>query len=219
MGRCCSGTRASSTATSRPCAPPGSHYGFDFDPSVPVRALDPVQRDLLLYGVDSPIFRSHYPDIDAPDTVAKGRFEGVVTNLLRRHAEHTTDPDTDYLREAGAPAGAAAPAPSAAGRACAPRPAAVSVAGRSIVEVTRMPLGELAAWIAGLQHGPARRGLADRRADRRRSAGTHPAAGRDRPGLPDPRARHPVALGGRGAAAAAGGPARLRADRRALRPG
>ena len=39
----------------------GRYYGFDFDPSVPVRALSPAQRDLLLYGVDSPSFRSHYP--------------------------------------------------------------------------------------------------------------------------------------------------------------
>ena len=29
----------------------GRHYGFDFDPALPVRSLGPVQRDLLLYGV------------------------------------------------------------------------------------------------------------------------------------------------------------------------
>jgi excinuclease ABC subunit A len=74
----------------------GRHYGFDFDRSVPLRALSPAQRDLLLYGAESLAFRSHYPNIEAPTTVAKGRFEGAVTILLRRRAEHATDSETDY---------------------------------------------------------------------------------------------------------------------------
>jgi excinuclease ABC subunit A len=77
----------------------GRHYGFDFDPSVPVQALSTTQRDLLLYGVDSQVFQSHYANIEAPDTVTKGRFEGVVTNLIRRHAEHTSDANPDYLEK------------------------------------------------------------------------------------------------------------------------
>lgn len=128
----------------------GRHYGFDFDPSVPVRALSQAQRDLLLYGVDSPSFRSHYPEIEAPSTVAKGRFEGVVTNLLRRHAEHTSDADTDYLEKLERLLVLQA-CPECDGTRLRPEARVVSVAGRSIVEVTRMSLGTLAEWIAGLQ--------------------------------------------------------------------
>lgn len=128
----------------------GRHYGFDFDPSIPVRALSPAQRDLLLYGVDSPSFRSHYPNIEAPNTVAQGRFEGVVTNLLRRHAEHASDTDTDYLeklerllvRQACSECG---------GTRLRPEARVVSVAGQNIVEVSRMSLDQLAEWVTGLQ--------------------------------------------------------------------
>ncbi len=127
----------------------GRYYGFDFDPSVPVRALGPAQRDLLLYGVDSPAFHRHYPNLEAPTTVAQGRFEGVIPNLLRRHAEHAADVDRDYLdklerllvRQACLACG---------GTRLRPEARAVHVAGRGVVEVSRMPLGGLAAWIAGL---------------------------------------------------------------------
>jgi excinuclease ABC subunit A len=72
----------------------GRHYGFEFDLAMPVRNLGPVQRDLLLYGVMGEAFRHHFPGVDPPPTVAKGRFEGIVTNLLRRHAERASD--TEY---------------------------------------------------------------------------------------------------------------------------
>ena len=69
------------------------HYGFVFDAEAPVNALGTVQRDLLLYGVDSQEFRRHVPDVAPPATVARGRFEGVVTNLLRRYAARIEDAD------------------------------------------------------------------------------------------------------------------------------
>lgn len=128
----------------------GRHYGFDFDPSVPVRALGPAQRDLLLYGVDSPSFRRHYPKIEAPGTVAKGRFEGVVTNLLRRHAEHASDADTDYLEKLERLL-VLQVCSECGGTRLRPEARVVSVAGRNIVEISRMPLGKLAGWVAGLQ--------------------------------------------------------------------
>jgi excinuclease ABC subunit A len=128
----------------------GRYYGFDFDPAMPVRALSPVQRDLLLYGVDSPAFRSHYPQIEAPNTVAKGRFEGVVTNLLRRRAEHASDADTDYLEKLERLLVLQA-CPECVGTRLRPEARVVSVSGRSILDVTRMPLTMVAEWIAGLQ--------------------------------------------------------------------
>ena len=128
----------------------GRHYGFDFDPSMPLRELGPAQRDLLLYGVDSPVFRRHYPQIKAPDTVAKGRFEGVVTNLLRRHAEHASDEDTDYLEKLERML-VLQTCPQCAGTRLRPEARVVNVAGQNIIEITRLSLGKLAGWIAGLQ--------------------------------------------------------------------
>lgn len=51
----------------------GQHYGFAFDADLPVKALGDVQRDLLLYGVDSQTFRRHVPGVAPPVTVAGGR--------------------------------------------------------------------------------------------------------------------------------------------------
>src|SRR5207244_1125556 len=65
-----------------------AHYGFEFDFSLPVKDYTPPQRDLLFFGVDSPLFRRHFPNIEPPTTVRQGRFEGITTNLLRRYAEH-----------------------------------------------------------------------------------------------------------------------------------
>ena len=128
----------------------GRYYGFNFDPSVPVRMLSPAVRDLLLYGVDSPSFHSHYPKLEAPNTVAKGRFEGVVPNLLRRHAEHATDEDSEYLEKLEHLL-VMQVCPECGGTRLRPEARKVSVAGHNIVEVTRMPLDKLAGWIAGLQ--------------------------------------------------------------------
>jgi excinuclease ABC subunit A len=128
----------------------GRHYGFEFDPGLPVRDLGPVQRDLLLYGVDSPAFRSHFPpSIQAPATVAKGRFEGVVTNLLRRHAEHAADADSDY-RDRLERLLVLQDCPECGGTRLRREARAVRVAGRDIVEVSRLSLEQLSAWIAGL---------------------------------------------------------------------
>src|SRR5215216_1717749 len=60
-----------------------AYYGFEFDPALPVKDLTSPQRDLLFYGVESPLFRRHFPDIEPPATVREGRVEGLATNLLR----------------------------------------------------------------------------------------------------------------------------------------
>ena len=79
-----------------------AHYGFEFDLSLPVKDYTPPQRDLLFFGVESPLFRRHFPDIEPPATVRQGRFEGIATNLLRRYAEHITNTSRGRLpRQAG----------------------------------------------------------------------------------------------------------------------
>jgi len=128
----------------------GRYYGLDFDLSAPVRTLGLAQRDLLLYGVDNPAFRRYYPEIEPPDTVAKGRFEGVVTNLLRRHAEHASDADSDYLDKLERLL-VLQTCSDCGGTRLRPEARVVSVTGRNIVEISRLPLGKLAEWIAGLQ--------------------------------------------------------------------
>lgn len=63
------------------------HYGIVFDPDLPLRSYNHVQRDLLYYGVESEKFSSHYPDANPPKSVTAGKFEGVVTGIWRRYKE------------------------------------------------------------------------------------------------------------------------------------
>ncbi|WP_394923506.1 excinuclease ABC subunit UvrA [uncultured Robinsoniella sp.] len=63
------------------------YYGFDFDLSKPVSQYSEPAMDLLLYGALSKQFTRHFPDRKPPKTVLEGRFEGVITNLMRRYEE------------------------------------------------------------------------------------------------------------------------------------
>jgi excinuclease ABC subunit A len=141
----------------------GRYYGFDFDPALPIRSLDPLQRDLLLYGVEGPSFRRRLPAVEPPPTVAKGRFEGVVTILLRRHAEHAGD--AEYLEKIERLL-IPQTCPDCGGARLRPEARAVTVAGRPLVTraqdvtqsaglraaepISRLPLDALAEWIGGL---------------------------------------------------------------------
>ncbi len=128
----------------------GEHYGFVFDPALRVKDLGPVQRDLLLYGVNSAAFQRHYPHTPPPATVRQGRFEGVLTSLLRRYGEHIQD--AKYLEKMDKYL-VQQTCPDCAGTRLRPASRAVTVAGQNIVAVSRLPLNRLAAWIAGLRAG------------------------------------------------------------------
>ena len=123
------------------------HFGVPLELSTPVREYSAAQKDLLFYGVESPRFRRHFPELEPPTNVRQGRFEGVATNLLRRYAEHITDPDyLEKMREFMV----TQTCPDCEGTRLRPESRAVRVNGQSIVEVSRLPLGELGGWLEGL---------------------------------------------------------------------
>lgn len=126
----------------------GKHYGFEFDPTLPVKQLGAIQRDLLYYGVNSPQFQAHFPGIKPPDAVSRGNFEGVVTNLLRRYAEHIHDPG---YREKMDKLLSPQTCPDCQGTRLSATSRQVTLAGRSIVDVSRLPLAELARWLERLK--------------------------------------------------------------------
>ena len=49
----------------------GKYFGFEFDTSKPVKDFTLAQRDLFLYGTDSPQFRRHFPDVKPPTTTVR----------------------------------------------------------------------------------------------------------------------------------------------------
>ncbi|MDY7078615.1 MAG: excinuclease ABC subunit UvrA [Chloroflexota bacterium] len=125
----------------------GRYYGFDLDLGVPIKELGPVQRDLLLHGVNSAQFRRHYPDIEPPHTVSKGRFEGVVTNLLRRYRERANDA---AYREKMEKLLSTQVCLDCEGTRLRMESRRVTVAGQTIVALSRMPLDDLADWLERL---------------------------------------------------------------------
>jgi excinuclease ABC subunit A len=126
----------------------GKHYGFPFDLHAPVGRLGRVQMDLLLHGVESPLFKRHFPRTAPPRTVPKGRFEGVVTNIMRRYRERGADAG---YREKLERRMVRQPCPDCEGLRLKRESLAVTVLGRSIIDVSRMPLDELGMWVAGLR--------------------------------------------------------------------
>ena len=125
----------------------GRHYGFDFDPALPVRDYTTVQRDLLFFGVESPRFRQHFPDAEPPTAVSRGRFEGVAGTLLRRYAEHIQD--ADYLQKLDEFL-VTQVCPDCHGMRLRAESRAVTVAGETIIALSQLPLNALADWLSAL---------------------------------------------------------------------
>jgi excinuclease ABC subunit A len=125
----------------------GRDFGFEFDPSKAIREYTPIQRDLFLYGTESPQFRRHFPDVKPPATVGKGRFEGVITNLQRRYDEHAANA---AYREKLEHLFVTQPCPDCEGTRLRPESRAVTVAGDSIVKVSQLLLNDLHTWLENL---------------------------------------------------------------------
>jgi excinuclease ABC subunit A len=128
----------------------GDYYGFAFDPARQIGDYSPIERDLLLYGTDSPQFSRHFPGKKPPVTNAQGRFEGVATNLLRRYNEHATN--AAYLEKLER-FFASQTCPDCQGARLRSESRAVTVAGQTIIEIARLPLYDLSDWLESLPAG------------------------------------------------------------------
>jgi excinuclease ABC subunit A len=128
-----------------------THYGFEFDFSLPVKDYTQPQRDLLFFGVHSPLFRRHFPTIEPPSTVRQGRFEGITTNLLRRYAEHVHEHinEADY-RDKLEEFLITQICPDCAGTRLCAESRVVTVNGETIIALSRLSLGDLGVWLSDL---------------------------------------------------------------------
>jgi excinuclease ABC subunit A len=123
------------------------YYGFQFDPDLPIRDYEPAAHDFLLYGVDSPQFKLHFPDKQPPKTVNSGRFEGVLTNLLRRYNEHANDA---AYREKVEKLLHLQVCPDCKGTRLKHESRVVTVNNQTIIDISQLPLSSLAEWLATL---------------------------------------------------------------------
>jgi excinuclease ABC subunit A len=123
------------------------HHGFQFDPSKPLKDYTPTERDLLFYGVESPRFQRHFPQVEPPSTVRQGRFEGLATALLRRYAEHIHEP---AYREKMDQFLVTQTCPDCEGNRLRPESRLVTVNDQPIVALSPLPLDALAYWLKAL---------------------------------------------------------------------
>ncbi len=125
------------------------HYGVKFDISVPVGEYDEVQMDLLLYGVLSRQFTQRFPGVNPPKTVPEGRFEGIVTNLMRRYEEKSSFSAKQKLEKFLIQQ----ECPECHGIRFRSDILSVEVLGVNITDALAMPLEEMSNWLQSIpQH-------------------------------------------------------------------
>lgn len=124
-----------------------AHYGFLFDLERPIQYYTNQEHDLLFYGVHDPRFQRHFPHIAAPETVSRGRFEGIATSLLRRYADRIQDAD---YREKMQELLVTQICPDCLGTRLKPASRTVTVNGKTIIQLSQIPLSDLGIWLKEL---------------------------------------------------------------------
>lgn len=114
-------------------------YGFSLD--TPVTEMKPADLKLILYGAEEQI------TIKGPGGRAyHSTFEGVIPNLERRY--HETD--SDFVRREIEKYMAERECPVCHGQRLKPEMIAVTVDGKSIVDLTRLSIGSAVDFFSGL---------------------------------------------------------------------
>ncbi|HEX2944439.1 MAG TPA: excinuclease ABC subunit UvrA [Clostridia bacterium] len=132
------------------------YYGFGFDPDTPVGKYDEIQRDYLLYGVNSEEFKRHFPGKQPPNNAFGGRFEGVITAMLRKYADHEID---DAAREKLEKYFIRHTCPDCSGERLKKESRSVTVAGVTITELSKRSLEDLNKWVGLLPDHTSESGL------------------------------------------------------------
>ncbi|WP_223638581.1 excinuclease ABC subunit UvrA [Planococcus sp. 4-30] len=122
------------------------HYGFVIDKDLAVENWTAEQKDLLLYGVESEEFKKHHPQTPSPKTVAKGKFEGVLTGLWRRYNEKGGNlAEADFFFQQTCQ--------ECQGTKLKKESRQVTVAGKSISDVSQIPMDAILAWVEEISLG------------------------------------------------------------------
>lgn len=111
---------------------------FSIDLNTPLRDLSQEQRQVLLYGAGERLFRVRYKDSRGRIREWQSHFEGVVRNLERRHRETQSEWACEEIEKFMT----SRECPACRGARLKPEVLAVTVSGRSIVNVTRLSVRE-----------------------------------------------------------------------------
>ena len=121
-------------------------HAFGIPVDVPWRDLTPKQQELLLYGSDRTILIKHQRE-DGSQFSFNTKFEGVLTNTARRYRETTSE----YMRAKYEEYMSERPCETCHGQRLRPEALAVTVGGKSISEITALPVKDLLRWVQALR--------------------------------------------------------------------
>ncbi|NPV67038.1 MAG: excinuclease ABC subunit UvrA [Anaerolineae bacterium] len=113
----------------------------------PWRELTEEQRNIVMYGSPTRPVRRSFTTAQGYTREYHGRWEGVIKTLQRRYDETTSD----YMRAAYEALMSGVKCPACQGKRLRPEALAVTVDGRSIVEVTQMTVKNLLPWVQALR--------------------------------------------------------------------
>jgi excinuclease ABC subunit A len=120
-------------------------YGFSMD--TPWRDLTEDQRRVILYGTAGQRVRTHYTNSRGERREFMANYEGIINNLQRRYRET----DSEYIREKIESYMSKIPCNTCGGKRLRPEALAVTVADRSIYDISLFPVMELVEWVESLR--------------------------------------------------------------------
>jgi excinuclease ABC subunit A len=120
---------------------------FEIPLDVPVRQLTSAQRQLLLHGSGDERITIMYRNRQGRWRNYDTTYEGVVPNLRRRFHETTSD----YVRDKVETYMTPRPCPACGGARLRPESLGVTVADKTITEVSIMPVVQTLNWVRELQ--------------------------------------------------------------------
>jgi excinuclease ABC subunit A len=124
---------------------------YEFSLNTPVRDLPQEVIDTILNGVRGKKVTVRYKSRSGRMRAYAVEYEGVIPNLKRRYASTSSD----YVREELERYMAERPCPECHGARLKPEVLAITIEGRSIVDITRLPIREAQAWFNELARDPA----------------------------------------------------------------
>jgi excinuclease ABC subunit A len=119
---------------------------FHISLTKPVRDLSPEERDIILYGSGQERVRVQHKSKSGRTHEFDVHFEGVIPHLMRRYNET----DSDAFKQEIESYMMNRPCPACHGARLKPESLAVTVAGRSIVDVSRLSIRAAARFFAAL---------------------------------------------------------------------
>jgi excinuclease ABC subunit A len=133
-----------------------NHYHFDVE--APFEALDTTTQEKVLYGSGREKLAFRYLSDNGRPVLKEHPFEGIIPNLERRYKET----DSVAVREELAKYRATRPCPACQGTRLKTEARHVLIGGRTLPELSHLPLGQCRGFFEALQLGGHRAQVADK---------------------------------------------------------